>query len=598
MSGAELFTLILTIAASSLLVLEWLRPDLIAMILMVILGLSGIVPQKDIFSGFSSTAVITILGVSIISESLRQTGVTHWLGQMMSRFGKQTEWRTMLAVMLVSAGLSLFMNNIAAVGVLLPAVMTLSRQGRISPSMLLLPLAYGTTLGGMATLLTTSNIIVSGALRDAGYLPFGLLDFLPVGIPVVTVGILYMLLFGRRILARKIKTHKSEPEYQLRLELLNQYDLKRNLHLVAIQQGSPLAGQTIASANWAASTGLSILGVFRKNQFQYAPSPGEMILAGDQVLVQGNPQPAKLVSSGLQLIDNPHHPIAISDESTILAELVLAPHSGLVGKTISEIRFREKYHLNILAIWRNNRSIQKGLGQVSLKSGDALLVQGSTASIRLVRSEPDLVVLREDPDAILKPQKYRLALLITVLTLGVASLNILPVAPVVLAGAALVLLTNCLDMNDVYRAVEWRAVFLIAGMWPLSIAIRTTGLADLLVKVTSDIAGQIPPIAIAAILLGLSFLLSQFMGGQVASLVLAPLAISASQSTGVDVRSLAMSVALGCSLTFATPYGHPVNTIVMASGSYTFRDYFKIGLPLTILAFITILAGLKLFWNL
>ncbi len=183
-----IFTLVLTLVAAVLLISELIRPDLLALIVMVILGLVGIVSPQDTFSGFSGSAVMTLLGISIISEGLHQTGVTHWLGNLMYKLGKQSEIRLVAATMLVSAGLSLFMNNIAAVGVMLPAVMTLSRQTRISPSRLMMPLAYGTVLGGMATLLTTSNIIVSGTLRDAGLKPFGLLDFFPIGAPLVLIG--------------------------------------------------------------------------------------------------------------------------------------------------------------------------------------------------------------------------------------------------------------------------------------------------------------------------------------------------------------------------------------------------------------------------
>jgi di/tricarboxylate transporter len=597
MNASALFTLVLILFISILLVSERLRSDLVALILLVILGLSGIIPQKDIFTGFSSTAVMTILGISIISEGLRQTGVSHWLSKIMFRFGQRSEGRLILAVMLASACLSLFMNNIAAVGVLLPAVMTLARQAQVAPARLLMPLAYGTTLGGMATLLTTSNIIVSSTLRDAGFIPFGLLDFLPIGIPILVIGIIYMLLIGRLVLTSETRTRINQPLHQMRTELQKIYDLNKNLHLMLVLPDCPFAGQTISGGNWAAQTGLSIIGVLRDQQVNLAPHVEEIIRPGDHLLVQGNPKETLLSDLGLQFIEIPGSNLSVANETTLLAELVITPRASLVGKTLAEIHFREKFNLNVLGIWRNNQAIQVGLGLIKLNSGDALLVQGTASAIQLLRDEPDLVLIKEDPDAVLNPKKYVPALLITFITLGVASLGILPVAPVILAGAAMILLTRCLNMNDVYRTVEWRAIFLIAGMWPLSIAIRTTGLADFLIQNINLQTGHLPFIAISALLLLLAFLVSQLMGGQVAPLVLAPLAISAALSAGLDPRGLAMAVALGCSLTFPTPYGHPVNLMVMSSGGYVFKDYVKVGFPLTILVFISILGGLIIFWN-
>jgi len=592
-----LLTLIITLVAAALLISEKLRPDLVAVAVMVTLGLLGLVTPAETFAGFSGSAVMTILGISIISVALHQTGITHLLGRVMSRLSGGSDLRQILVTMVIAAALSLFMNNIAAVGVLLPAVMSLTRQSQTSPSRLMMPLAYGTILGGMATLLTTSNIIVSGALRDAGFQPFGLLDFMPIGGPIVLVGIAYMLIVGRRMLPTALPDGAASRARQLRKELGHLYELDTNLCEVEVLPGSALAGKTIAAGKWAARTGLNLTALVRQGQIIHSLHPGEIIRTGDRLIGNGCPPAEELTALGLRQLDRPTQERAFTDQGTILGELVLSPHSNLIGRSLKEVSFRDKYNLNVLSVWRESKPIQDKISDLPLRFGDALLVQGTASDLHLVRQDNNLILLEEDPDAVLKPGKQALAAVITLLTLGLASLGSLPVATVVMAGAVLLLLTGCLEMRDIYQSMEWKAIFLIAGMWPLSTAIRTTGLADLTVQTIFTAVGQASPLLVAAVMIFLAFILTQVMSGQVASLVLAPLALAAASQLNVDPRGMGMGIALACSLAFATPFGHPVNIMVMNSGGYRIRDYLRIGFPLTVLAYACILLGLWYFWG-
>jgi len=264
---------------------------------------------------------------------------------------------------------------------------------------------------------------------------------------------------------------------------------------------------------------------------------------------------------------------------------------------LKEIAFRDRFGLTVLALWRAGKPIQCALNDERLQFGDAMLVQGTARRIHLLRSEQDLVLMEEDPDAVLNPRKAALAGGITLTTLAVASFTSLPTSIVVFTGAVLVLLTGCLNMNEAYRSIEWKVIFLIAGMWPLSTAIGNTGLADLTINKIFSLTGDIPPLAAAAVFLILAFGFTQIMTGQVASLVLAPLALSAAAPLGLAPQPLAIAVALGCSLAFATPFGHPVNLMVMGPGGYTTRDFLRIGLPLTVLVGLAILAGLHWIWG-
>lgn len=596
MEPSALLTLLITLIAAVLLISDRVRADLMGLIIMVVLGLSGLVTPAETFAGFSGSAVMTILGISIISEGLRQTGVALWLGNWMRRLGGKNEIRLILVTMLVAAGLSLFMNNIAVVGVLFPATMAVARRTRVPAGKLLMPLAYGTALGGMATLLTTSNIVVSGMLKDNGLEPFGLLDFLPVGLPVVAVGVLYMLLWGRRLLPSAPNRGEQQQE-QLNQRLETLYNLRNTISEVRVLAGCPLAGMRLADMGWALQTRTTILGILRNGQAILAPGPEETLEVGDRLFVQGQISAEIMEAQCLQREVHSAEPSLVSNENITLAELVISPHSSLIGRTLKEIRFRDKYHLNVVAVWRSGDAISSGLSDLKLRFGDALLVQGLASVIHAMTDHSDLLLLEENPDAVLKPGKLWLALAIMVVTLGIATLGYLPVAQVVLAGAVLMLLTGCLTMNDVYKNLEWKAIFLIAGMWPLSTAIMSTGLADAVGVALIQHLGFAAPWVIAAVLIGVGLLLTQVMSGQVAALVIGPLALAAASQLQVDPRAMAMGVALSCSLSFPTPLGHPVNLMVMGSGGYRFRDFLRIGTPLTILIVGVILAGLILYWG-
>ncbi|RME86769.1 MAG: SLC13 family permease, partial [Anaerolineae bacterium] len=547
----------------------------------------------------SSSAVITILAISIIAEGLQQSGVTYRLGQRMKRLAGQGERQLVTVVMLTGATLSLFMNNIAAVAVLLPATMGLARRLRVPPSRLLMPLAYGVISGGMATLFTTSNLIASGVLRDAGVRPFGVLDFLPVGLMAVLGTVLYMLFLGRHLLPTRRPAEEISAFHRQREELLRMYGMEKSLWEVLVLPGSAMAGLSIREGRWRTVLRLNVLGISRDGTFLSAPDAETLIREGDVLLVQGEPSEEKLRDYGLRLMEKPSPLTQAAESESALAEVVLAPHSALVGKTLREIHFREKFNLTVLALWRNGRPIHIGFASMPLQVGDGLLVQGAASNLRMLYRERDFIILEEDPEAILRPAKARLATVIGLTTLAIAMFSHFPIALVALGGAIALILTGCLSMDDAYRAIEWKAVFLIAGMWPLGTAIQTSGLGEAIASELLTLGRGAHPLYLAAILLVTAMILANLTAGQAAApIVLAPIGLSLARVTGVDPRALLMAVALGCSLAYPTPIGHPVNAIVMGSGGYTFRDFLRVGWALTLLLIPLILLGLHLFWGL
>jgi di/tricarboxylate transporter len=597
MTAAEILLLVILCVVSIVLIHGRVRPDLIALITLAVLGLTGLVTPQEAFSGFGSSAVITILAISIVSEGMHQSGITKFLGFQLFKFGKRNEARLVFVTTIAAAFLSLFMNNIAAAGVLMPAVIALSRRTRIAPSKLLIPLAFGTILGGMATLLTTSNIIVSDALRMAGYRPFGLLDFLPIGAVVVIIGAAYLTTLGRRILPVRFPAGQVARAERLHAELAGLYGLRKNLSELKVLDGSCMAGINIKEADWARRLGINILGVSRGGHITFGPRGDEVIHPGDILLVQGEVIPSEIEICGLTVLPRANSPKEIADENAILGEVVFSPRATMAGKTLKEIHFRDKYRLNVVAIWREGQPLREGLADLPLRFGDALLVQGSPMQMRLLRDDRDFILLEEDPDAVLQPAKAGRAAAILFMVLGIAAVGWLPVAEVSLVGAILMVLAGCLTMDDAYRSVEWKAIFLIAGMWPLGIAIRSSGLAGTFADALGGLSAYGSTVlAIGLILVGLA--LTQFLGSQVASIVLAPIGLTIAAAVGADPRAIGMAIALSCSLAFLTPLGHPVNVLVMGSGGYSFRDYVRVGGPLTLIVLVIILIGLKVFWGL
>lgn len=587
---------ILTVTAFFLFT-EKIKPDVMAIIVLGALGLSGLVGREKLFSGFSSSAVITLIGISIIATGLQQTGVTLSLSRLMHRFGNSSQNSLILVTFLTSAALSMVMNNIAAVGILLPSVMALGRTAKVRSSLLLMPLAFGTLIGGMATLFTTSNLIVSSSLAEAGFRPLGMTDFFLIGIPLIIIGAVYMVTIGKRQLCASAEQNDCGPSMQLAAKLHQIYGMGETVHSIYIERGSPIAGMTIRDSRFATRTGLNIIGIRRNGHTILAPRRVQQLLAGDILMAQGIADLAALDDLKLNLLkEQVNHQIV--DDSVKLGEVVIPPHSSFIGKTIREIGFRGKYRLTVVALWREGKSLQEDIADQKLQVGDALLVQGTAQRINLISRDHDMILMEEDPDAVLVPGKSKIALMIAALTIIASISGLLPVSLITIVGAGLMLITGCLTMADGYRTMEWKAIFLIAGLWPLSFAITETGLAEITADWIMRLGIHNIPILVALVLVLVAMLFTQLLGGQVAALVVIPLALSFSKVAGIDPRTLAMATALASSLAFITPYGHPVNLMVMGPGGYNTRTFLKVGAPLTIIFIAVILIGLKLFWNL
>jgi di/tricarboxylate transporter len=761
---------------------ERLRVDLVALLVLVALALSGLVTADEALSGFSNPAVVTVWAVFILSAGLARTGVANVVGKYILRLGGKTEGRMVVVIMLIAGGLSAFMNNVGVAAMLLPVISHVSRKTGQPASRLLMPLAFSSLLGGMTTMIgTPPNILVSDAMQDFGFAAFGFFDYAKVGLPVMLVGIVYMALIGRRLLPardltkefqlgdvgqhfdlaerfftlkvpeqsaligkslaesrlgsalrltgirirRKGKNRlapesgaileggdellvlgrsdwleefsKTQPfklentkgagngldiedlvskkisiveasipedsplvgqslaqakfrtKYQANVlaiwqgemplrtglqhialhgrdrlliqatrsqlnELSNSgnleivdldsadtYGLQNRLLEISIPKESSLAGKSLQDSRLADAFGLSVLGIVRNGNTLLMPDPDEALAIGDRLVVEGKIQDVDVLGALQELEILPSSVPALSElesEEVGLVEVVISPHSNLGGRTLKDLNFREKFGLSVLAIWRGGATHRSNLHSLSLNYGDALLVYGHRNQIRLMASEEEFLVLSSEVQAAPRREKARLASVIMAGVVISAGLGWLPISLAAITGATLMILTDCLKMEEAYRAIQWQAIFLIAGMLPLGIAMQNSGTARFLASQVIGAVADSGPLALMAALFLLTALAAQVMPNPVVAVLMVPIAINTAGDIGYSAQSLAMLVALGAASNFITPVGHPANILVMGPGGYRFKDFAKVGIPLTLLVMATVLVVLPYFWPL
>jgi di/tricarboxylate transporter len=493
------------------------------------------------------------------------------------------------------------MNNVGATAVLMPAVVSMSRKARLRASQLLMPLAFGSLLGGMMTLIgTPPNILASDALRTAGLEPFSLLDFAPIGVPALVLGVIFMALVGRRLLPERHAAERFGAAIDSDEDLVDLYRLGERIFRARVPAGSPLIGQKLISCGLRQDFELSVVGLQRRGKTALALDKDTELQQDDILLIEGMVDNLAWAEATGRLDVQPEIGVADGDlqsEVVGMAEVILSPHSRLVGKTLGDIQFREKYQLSVLAILRDGRPRRTALVELPLRFGDTFLVQGPRQYIRILQREPDFVVLG-DLEAVppIRVKKAPVAVGLMLVMLVPVIMGWLPIAASALLAGILMVLTGCLTMDEAYSSIEWKAVFLVAGTLPLGIAMEKTGTASFLAGLMVDAVGGGGPLALLAGFYILTNLLTQFMSNAASTVLIAPIAIQAAQQIGSDPHALLMAVAVAASAGFLTPVAHQSNVLVMGPGGYRFSDYFKVGLPLNLLTFAVTLLIVPLVW--
>jgi len=592
----DLILLAICAIALVLIVSNRVRADLVALMVLVTLGLAGVLPVDQALAGFSKPAVLTIVGLFVITAALEETGIVQWLADRLAWASGSGEQRMIAVFMGAGAALSLVMNNIAAGAVLLPAAVNVARRTGVRASKLLMPLAFGTLLGGMATLFTTANIIISGSMQAQGQRGLTLLDFLPSGGLIVLAGLAYMLLIGRRLLPDRQSVGRAALAQS---SLAQTYQLEERLWEVKVHADSPLVNQNLSDTIIGTRLGATVLAIWHGREAKIPPAPDDTIAANDMLLVLGREERVRqLESQGTTIGRNSPNHSAVK-LPVHMTEIVVGPRAPAIGQTLKELRFRNKYGLTAVALWREGRSYRTDVGDFELQAGDAILMVGSPNRVHTFAQEPGFIVLERPMEG--SPtinDRAPWAVGITVVVLLLSAVGIVPTAEAMLSGAAMLVLAGCLTMEEAYRAIEWRVVTLIAGMLPIGTALVVTGLATQVGHSMTVALASAGPLTLVAVLYLLTALITQFVGGQVAALIVGPIAVSVAGQLKVDPAAVGVAVSIACSAAFLTPIAHPVNVLMMGPGGYTFGDFARVGAGLLVVSFVALLAAMVLFWHL
>jgi di/tricarboxylate transporter len=578
------FVLGLILVALVLFALEVTRPDVVALGVTLALLLSGTVDVADGFSGFSNPAVITVVAMFILSAGLVRTGVADWIAGFVARAGGSSPVRLTLIVMLTSGVMSAFMNNIAAVAVLMPAMFVIARQTGYPVAKLLMPLSFGSLLGGLTTVIgTPPNLLVSIALEESRWDAFEMFDFLPTGLVVLAVGAAYMALIGRFLIPEREGDGR---------DLTETYALQDYLTELIVPEGSPVADKTLAESDIHSSLGLTVLRVQRAVDDALTvltPSPNMVLRVGDRLVVEG---------SITDLVGESSRPLdiyaetkltaeALTNEDTHLGEAAIAPGSHLVGTTIARGWIRRRYGVLVLALRRRGETLRDRFITVPLEIGDVLLVQGPENALSDMAASRDFLMVNRIESKRRLPKKAPYALGSMAVAIVAAATGLLHISVAGMVGVLLMLLTGCIRPEEMYRDIEWWVIFLIAFMMPLGIAMDDdhSGTARWLAESLVDLVGDFGPYVVLAGLIIFTTVLTEVMSNAAAAVLLAPIGIAIAVGMGFEPYPFLMGIAIGASTTFLTPIGHQSNLLIYGVGNYRFTDFPRVGGPLNVLLF-------------
>jgi di/tricarboxylate transporter len=574
---------------------EVTRPDIVALGVTLTLLFSGIVSIHEAFLGFSNPAVITVIGMFILSSGLVRTGVADQLAQMIARVGSGSPAVLTVTVMITVGLMSAFMNNIGAVAILLPAMFIISQQSNYPATKLLMPLAFGSLMGGLTTLIgTPPNLLVAIALEEHGYRGFRMFDFFPTGLAVMATGALYMSMIGRRLIPTRAQSEN----------LTRRYKLQDYLTEVVIPPGSTLVGKHLRDSGLRQNYGLTVTRIRRKSNgsaISFTPTPESTLKQEDQLIVEGDvSQLLQLKGAGpLQIYAaRKFTDENLTGEGVQLAEVAVAPNARILGSSINQGQIRRLYGVLVLALRRRGRTLQERFTSLPLEVGDVLLVQGTPDALREVARSPDFLVVNRLEHAVRDPKRAPAALAIMAVSIGLAATGLLHISVAAMLGVILMALTGCVKIEEMYYDVEWRVVFLIALMMPLGMAMDEdhTGTAGWLANLVVGAAGGHGPLVVMGSILIFTMVITSVMSNAAAAVLLAPIGIAVAQGMGLLPHPFLMAIAIGASTTFLTPVGHQANVLVYGVGNYRFMDFARTGALLTLLIFIVTLLVVPAVW--
>jgi len=591
------------------------RSDLVALCSLLALFLTGVITVSEALAGFSSPVVIMLAVLFIVGEGISQTGLAGKAGNLLVRLTGNSEFKMLIFVMLMVAVLGSFISNTGTVAILMPVVVSLSMKMNIHPGKLLMPLAFGASMGGTLTLIGTApNLLARDALINHGFPGLSFFDFTAVGLIILFTGIVYMWFVGRKLLDKPYEEKSKIADTINVSELLRQYKIDENLHYVQVPIGHEIVGKTLKELAWPSRFHVTVLKVRKKttakastflsgNDFsQILPEPSYAMEPGDILLLYADTSSLQglLEGTGLETLSRDSvEGLHIQDAN--IAEVILTPQSNLINQSLKDIHFRDKYGLTVLSIKRRYQSAKRPSGQDKFQFGDAMLVYGKWKSIDLLaKKKSDLVVIGYEttaPETAFKPVRAMLAgaILLCMIVMLVAEW-IPAVITVIIAGLLMILTGSIRSTDQAYRAVSWNVVILIACMLPMATALENTGGVAFIADGITNMLGEAGPIAVMAGLYVITSIFGVFISNTATAVLFLPVAILAAGELNVSPLPFVMAVTYASSMSFSTPVSTPPNAMVMVAGKYTFLDYIKVGLPLQLIAGLIIVSVLPLFF--
>ncbi len=568
-----------------------LRHDVTALLCLMVLVVTGIVAPDQAFAGFAHPAVITVAAILVVSAGLQRSGLIDRLGSWLTRLGDhQTLQITVLTALVTLA--SGFMNNVGALAVLMPVAIHLARQSGYAPSRALMPLAFGSLLGGMTTLIGTPPNIVIAAFR-AQHLkaPFSMFDFAPVGVVLSVVGVAFIGAVGWRLL----------PKRQSSSDGADRFHIEDYISEVRLPEGAPACDMRLAEIEAIEQGDVRVLGLIRSRYHRHAPSPSTRLRAEDILVVECGSEELKALMerTGVTLVGGE----ALRDEAAgadeiAIAEVVIRPDSALIGRTAAQLQMRERYEVNLLAIARQEKRLRQRIDHLKFRAGDVLLLQGRGASMIDTIRTLGCLPLADRGLSLGRPTNIALAVLIFVSAIGLVISGLLEVQIAFTLAALAMILCRILPAREVYDSVDWPVIVLLGAMLPLGAAMEDTGGAQRIADLLLRLGEQLPSWATLGALLVATMLLSAVLNNTATVVLMAPIALSLARGLEASPDPFLMTIAIGASCAFLTPIGHQSNTLVMGPGGYKFSDYMRMGLPLTVIIAVVAIPMILWIWPL
>ena len=592
----EVFLILL--GAAILFASNRVRPDVVALLTVLALMLTGVLTPREALAGFGDPVIIVIAGLLVVGEALTRTGVAQAISRWIMRFAGSNETRILILLMASAGLLGAVMSSTAVVAIFIPVALAIGRKSGVAPSRLLIPLSYASLISGMLTLIaTTPNLVASSELDKAGFEPFNFFDFTPLGLTVLVLGIAYIVLFGRRFLPGQERTPVETVRQGMR-ELLADFDIPGQANRLRISPLSPLVGRTLVDSEIGTRYDAWIILLEREERLgrvtKASPSGDLTLRAGDVLVVGGAQESIDQLVNETELerlpLEDRHRRRWLRDVG--LAIVLVHPESRMLGKSLKKGRFRSRYSLNVLAVRRKGKVLDSFLDK-SLQVGDELLLLGSWDLIgRLQRFGHDFVLLALPAELQEMAPARRLAPVALLILIGMVLLTALKIVPIVVAvmlAALAVVATRTLTMEDAYRSIHLSSLVLVAGMLPVADALQKTGGVDLVVGGLVSGLGDSGPYLMLSALFWMTAGLGVFLSNTATAVLMAPIAIGAAQAVGVSPYAFVMTIAIAASAVFMSPFSTPVVTLVVAPGGYRFSDFLKVGTPLVILTWLVAL---------